>query len=226
MIDLSPIIISLKTGIVTIVIVFIIGIFAARWVFNMKNHTLKIMIDGLFTMPLVLPPTVLGFFLLYLFGINGLIGSFFYDVWGIRISFSWFATVIASVTVSFPLMYRSTKSAFELVDQDMINAARTLGMSEMSIFFKIMIPNALPGIISGSILAFARGLGEFGATSMLAGNIAGKTRTLPLAVYSEVAGGNMNIAGCYVFVIVVICFIGVIFMNYYALKEDKRKKEY
>lgn len=225
MIDLSPIWISLKTGIVTIIIVFILGILVARWVLNLKNHALKIFIDGLLTMPLVLPPTVLGFFLLYIFGVNGWIGSILLDAFHIRITFSWIATVIAAVTVAFPLMYRSTKSAFELVDQDMLNAARTLGMSETSIFIKIMIPNALPGIISGSILAFARGLGEFGATSMLAGNIAGKTRTLPLAVYSEVAGGNMSQAGIYVAVIVVICFIGVIFMNYYALKEEKRKKE-
>ncbi|MGN1182755.1 MAG: molybdate ABC transporter permease subunit [Faecalibacillus sp.] len=225
MIDLSPIWISLKTGIFTIMIVFILGIIAARWVLNLKNNTLKIMIDGLLTLPLVLPPTVLGFFLLYIFGVHGLVGSFLLEVFHIRITFSWIATVIAAVTVAFPLMYRSTKGAFELIDQDIIDAARTLGMSEMTIFIKIMIPSALPGIISGSILAFARGLGEFGATSMLAGNISGKTRTLPLAVYSEVAGGNMSQAGFYVMIIVVICFVAVVIMNYYSLKEEKKKKE-
>lgn len=225
MIDLSPIWISLKTGIVSILIVFLLGVLAAGWIFNMKNKTLKILIDGLFTLPLVMPPTVLGFFLLYLFGVNGWIGSFFLNVFHIRIAFSWLATVIAAITVSFPLLYRSVKSAFELVDPDMLAAARTLGMKESVIFVKILIPNAIPGMISGGILAFARGLGEFGATSMLAGNIAGKTRTLPLAVYSEVVGGNMEMANFYVLIIVVLCFIAVIFMNYYAVKNEQRKKE-
>lgn len=225
MYDLSPIWISIKTGILTIIIVFILGILAARWIFTMKNNTLKIILDGIFTMPLVLPPTVLGFFLLYVFGVNGLVGSFFMKLFHIRIAFSWIATVIAAITVAFPLMYRSAKSAFELVDKDMIHAARTLGMKESTIFIKVIIPNALPGIISGSILAFARGLGEYGATSMLAGNISGKTRTLPLAVYSEVAGGDMQTAGFYVFIIVAICFIAVVIMNYYALKEERRKNE-
>ena len=105
-----------------------------------------------------------------------------------------------------PLMYRSARGALEQIDEDLIFAARTLGMSEWSIFFRVMIPNALPGIISGGVLAFARGLGEFGATAMIAGNIPGRTRTLPLAVYSEVAAGNMDAAYQYVLVIVIICF--------------------
>src|SRR5699024_8012947 len=125
------------------------------------------------------------------------------------IAFSWGATVLAAVVISFPLMYRSARGALEQIDQDLIFAARTLGMREWSIFFKIMIPNALPGIISGGVLAFARGLGEFGATAMIAGNIPGKTRTLPLAVYSETAAGNMDEAYQYVMVIVAICFVMV-----------------
>ncbi len=126
--------------------------------------------------------------------------------------------------MSFPLMYRSARGALEQIDEDLIFAARTLGMSEWSIFFRVMIPNALPGIISGGVLAFARGLGEFGATAMIAGNIPGRTRTLPLAVYSEVAAGNMDAAYQYVLVIVIICFAIVAAMNIYLIMEKKKQE--
>jgi len=222
--DYSPIWVSLKTGIITILVTFVLGLLAAKWVINRKSEKTKIIIDGIFTMPLVLPPTVAGFFLLYIFGANGFIGKYVNEIFGFKIAFSWIATVIAAVVISFPLMYRSSRGAFEQVDQDMIDAARTLGMSEWTIFFKVMIPNAMSGIVSGSVLAFARGLGEFGATSMLAGNIAGKTRTLPLAVYSEVAGGNMDNAFVYVMIILVICFIAVVFMNAYLALVKRRQK--
>ena len=215
----------MKTAAVTILITFVLGLLAARGVFYRKKEASKILWDGIFTMPLVLPPTVAGFFLLYIFGSYGLVGRFFQDVFGIKIAFSWGATVLAAVVISFPLMYRSARGALEQIDQDLIFAARTLGMSEWSIFFKIMIPNALPGIISGGVLAFARGLGEFGATAMIAGNIPGKTRTLPLAVYSEVAAGQMDEACQYVMVIVAICFIMVIGMNVYLLWEKKKQNE-
>lgn len=223
--DSSPIIISMKTAAVTILITFVLGLLASRGVFYRKREASKILWDGIFTMPLVLPPTVAGFFLLYIFGSYGLVGRFFQDAFGIKIAFSWGATVLAAVVISFPLMYRSARGALEQIDQDLIFAARTLGMSEWSIFFKIMIPNALPGIISGGVLAFARGLGEFGATAMIAGNIPGKTRTLPLAVYSEVAAGQMDEACQYVMVIVAICFIMVIGMNVYLLWEKKKQNE-
>ena len=192
--DTSPIIISMKTAIVAIVFTFILGLFAARWILYRKSEAAKIFWDGIFTMPLVLPPTVAGFFLLVLFGSYGPVGKLFEDYLGIRIAFSWGATILAAVVMSFPLMYRSARGALEQIDDDLIFAARTLEMSEWSIFFRVMIPNALPGIISGGVLAFARGLGEFGATAMIAGNIPGRTRTLPLAVYSEVAAGNMDAA--------------------------------
>ena len=145
-------------------------------------------------------------------------GQFFIDYFSIKIAFSWGATVIAAVTMSFPLMYRSARGAFEQVDQNLVAAARTLGMSEWAIFRKVLLANAIPGVVSGGVLAFARGLGEFGATAMIAGNIAGKTRTLPMAVYSEVAAGNMDSAYGYVAVIVVIAFISVVIMNIAAYK--------
>ena len=175
------------------------------------------------TLPLVLPPTVAGFFLLYLFGVKRPIGIFFLQYFGVKIAFSWTATVLAAVVMSFPLMYRSARGAFEQVDPNLMAAARTLGMSEWSIFHKVLIANAMPGIVSGGVLAFARGLGEFGATAMIAGNIAGKTRTLPMAVYSEVAAGDMDAAYRYVAIIVVIAFLSVILMNRAALREKKRR---
>ena len=222
--DTSPIIISMKTAIVAIVFTFILGLFAARWILYRKSEAAKIFWDGIFTMPLVLPPTVAGFFLLVFFGSYGPVEKLFEDYLGIRIAFSWGATILAAVVMSFPLMYRSARGALEQIDDDLIFAARTLGMSEWCIFFKVMIPNALPGIISGGVLAFARGLGEFGATAMIAGNIPGRTRTLPLAVYSEVAAGNMDAAYQYVLVIVVICFAIVAAMNIYLIMEKKKQE--
>ena len=190
---------------------------------RLKNETSKIICDGILTLPLVLPPTVAGFFLLYLFGVKRPIGQFFIDFFGVKIAFSWGATVLAAVVMSFPLMYRSARGAFEQVDPDLTAAARTLGMSEWEIFWKVLFANATPGILSGGVLAFARGLGEFGATSMIAGNIAGKTRTLPMAVYSEVSAGNMGAADRYVAVIVVIAFISILLMNLGALRAGGRK---
>ncbi len=160
--------------------------------------------------------------MLYLFGVKRPIGQFFIEYFSVKIAFSWIATVLAAVTMSFPLMYRSARGAFEQVDQNLVAAARTLGMSEWAVFWKVLFANATPGILSGGVLAFARGLGEFGATAMIAGNIAGKTRTLPMAVYSEVAAGNMDAAYSYVAIIVVIAFISVVLMNWGALIRSRK----
>ncbi len=216
--DWSPVLISMKTASLSILITFFLGVLAAWAVVSMRSRKLKIICDGILTLPLVLPPTVAGFFLLYLFGVKRPLGQFFIDYFGVKIAFSWGATVIAAVTMSFPLMYRSARGAFEQVDPDLIAAARTLGLSEWDIFWKVIFANAIPGVLGGGVLAFARGLGEFGATSMIAGNIAGKTRTLPMAVYSEVAAGNMEAANQYVIVIVAIAFVSIVLMNWSALK--------
>ena len=223
MIDFSPIWISLKTAIVTILIVFLLGILAAWWVVRRKNEVSKIFIDGILSLPLVLPPTVTGFFLLYVFGNNRAAGQFFNQQFGVQIAFSWVATVLAAAVISFPLMYRSARGAFEQVDVELLQAGRTLGMSEWSIFRKVLLPNALPGIVSGGVLAFARGLGEFGATAMIAGNIVGKTRTLPLAVYSSVVSGKMGEAAYYVAIVVVICLVMVVGLNWYLYLCKKRQ---
>ena len=224
MMNWDPIIISMKTASLSILITFFIGLIVAWGIVKLKNDSIKIVLDGIFTLPIVLPPTVVGFFLLYVFGVRGPIGSFFIDFFAIKIAFSWPATVIAAVVMSFPLMYRSARGAFEQVDSNLVDAGRTLGMSEWKIFWKVLFANALPGIISGGILAYARGLGEFGATAMLAGNIAGQTRTLPMAVYSEVAAGNMGSAFDYVIVIVFIAFIAIFIMDYVTLRKEKQWK--
>lgn len=222
--DYSPIIISLRTASVSIFITFFIGLATAKLVNELKSEKLKVIIDGLFTLPLVLPPTVAGFFLLYIFGVKRPIGEFFLNFFAFKIAFSWWATVLAAVTISFPLMYRSARGAFEQVDINLIYAGRTLGMSEWKIFRKILMPNAMSGILSGAILSFARGLGEFGATAMIAGNIAGKTRTLPMAVYSAVSAGDMELAYRYVIILVLISFIIVVFMNYATVFKKRGRK--
>jgi molybdate transport system permease protein len=219
--DLSPILISLRTASAAIALTFLLGLFVARWIVRMKSEKAKMVLDGILTLPLVLPPTVVGFFLLIVFGVNRPVGRFLLDFLAVKIVFSWEATVIAAVVISFPLMYRSARGAFEQVDNNLILAARTLGMSEKRIFWKIMLPLALPGVAAGTILAFARGLGEFGATAMIAGNISGVTRTLPLAIYSEVAAGNMQAAAYYVIVVLAISFVVVVSTNYFTTRERK-----
>ena len=218
-IDLSPIIISLRTATLSIIVTFFLGVAAAQLVFRLKSKTMKTILDGLFTLPLVLPPTVAGFFLLYIFGMRRPIGKFFIEYFAVKVAFSWGATVLAAVVISFPLMYRAARGAFEQVNPDVLSAGRTIGMSEWKIFWKVQLPIAWPGVVSGAVLAFARGLGEFGATAMIAGNIKGKTRTLPLAVYSAVASGNMKEAGVCVAVLVCISFIVVICMNYFSMEK-------
>lgn len=219
--DISPIIISLKTATVSMVFTFLLGLFIARAIVKIKSEKIKMILDGILTLPLVLPPTVMGFFLLLIFGVNRPIGKLLLEFLGVKIVFSWLATVIASVVIAFPLMYRSARGAFEQVDQNLIMAARTLGMSERKIFWRIIMPLALPGVASGGILAFARGLGEFGATAMIAGNIANKTRTLPLAIYADVAAGDMASATNYVLIVTIISFAVVVLTNYFTLKERK-----
>ena len=224
-IDWSPLWFSLHTAAATIVIVFFIGVIIAWRVERLQSQSLKVFADAVITLPMVLPPTVAGFFLLYFFGNNRFLGQLIYQLTGIKIAFSWLATVLAAAVISLPLMYRSARGALSQVDKGMLEAARSLGMTEWRIFWRIHLPNALPGIIAGGLLAFARGLGEFGATAMIAGNIAGRTRTLPLAVYSAVAAGDWDAAGWYVAVIVGICLLVVIGLNVYLYKTKQQQGE-
>ncbi len=206
----SPLLISLKAAIIATIITFFLGIYGAY--FTMKLKKFKGLVDGVFTLPLVLPPTIVGFFLLVFLGRNSYIGSILsrYDI---SLVFSSSATIIASTVVSFPLMYRTARGAFEQLDKNILYAARTLGLKEHKILWKIIIPNSLSSLVAGTILAFARALGEFGATIMIAGNIPGKTQTMAVAVYSAVQAGNRKLAYNWVAVMVVISFVSILLIN-------------
>ena len=217
--DFSPLWISLKTAFLATIITSIIGIFISYKMANYKGRG-RGFIDGIFTLPLILPPTVIGFFLLLLCGKNGFVGKIFMS-FNKNIIFSWSATVIAATVVAFPMMYRTCRSAFEQIDKNMISAARTLGLSETKIFFKIAIPLAWPGIIGGLVLSFARALGEFGATLMIAGNIPGRTQTMPVAIFFAIEGGDMNKAMLWVLIIVAISFIMIFLLNYWCDTQQK-----
>lgn len=211
--DWSPLLLSLKISLIAISIVFILGLLAARLCMNVKGH-LKWILDVLFTLPLVLPPTVVGFILLIAFGKNSWIGRVLGQV-DISFIFTSKGAVLAAVVVAFPLMYRAAKGAFEQVEEEIIWAARALGLPEWKIFIKILIPEAWPGIMSGIILAFARALGEFGATLMIAGNIPKVTQTIPLAIYFATSNGKMAVATLWTAVITLISCIMLWAMNCY-----------
>lgn len=220
----SPLFISLKTGIVATIFAFFIGILVARFVMRL-NNTMKWIVDGILTLPLVLPPTVAGFVLLLLFSMKRPIGKYLWVEVGVKVVLSWPGCVLAAVVIAFPLMYRNARAAFEQVDVTMIAAGRTLGMSETKIFWKVIMPIAMPGIASGTVLTFARAIGEYGATSMLAGNILGKTQTIALAIASEVSAGNYDVAGFWVTVIVILSFVIVLAINMISgrgMKQIKR----
>ena len=218
--DWSPLFISLKTGVVATVISFFLGIFAARRVVAAGNKV-KAIADGILTLPMVLPPTVAGFFLLLLFSLKRPLGSFLLDQWGIKVVQTWLGCILAATVIAFPLMYRNARAAFEQLDQNLIYAGRTLGMSEMSIFWKIVVPNAGPGIVSGTILTFARALGEYGATSMLAGNIPYKTATISQRIAMVIQDGDYATAGVWVVIILLIAFGIIVAMNLVAGKNMK-----
>jgi molybdate transport system permease protein len=209
--DYSPLWISLATTCVATVATFFLGILAARLMYGVRG-SLRAWIDGLLTLPLVLPPTVVGFFLLLLLGRRSLIGHALERI-GIVIVFSWPATVIAATVVAFPLMYRTTLGAFEQVNPNLLDAARTLGASERIVFRRILLPLAAPGVLAGTVLSFARALGEFGATLMLAGNIPGRTQTMPIAIFSAAEGGDLSAAFLWVGLIVSLSLAMIRLLN-------------
>ena len=204
--DISPLWISLKTSLIATTITFFLGIIAAYWMLGYRGKWRSI-IEGIFILPLILPPTVVGFLLLVLFGKYGILGQFL-AAFNLNIVFTWYAAVITATVVAFPLMYKTTLGAFEQIDANLIRVARTLGASEWTIFWRVSFPLAIPGIISGATLAFARALGEFGATLMLAGNIPGQTQTIPMAIYFSVEGGSMQEAWGWALVIITISLSG------------------
>ena len=210
--DWSPLVISIKTGIVATILSFFFGIFAARAVMKLRPGA-RAVIDGFLTLPMILPPTVAGFFLLLIFSLRRPFGAALYENFSIKAVQTWLGCILAATIIAFPLMYRNARAAFEQVDVNLIYAGQTLGMSDRRIFWKVIVPAAAPGIASGTVLAFARAIGEYGATSMLAGNILGKTRTVSVAIAAETSAGNYDIAGFWVVVIVVISFVIVALIN-------------
>ena len=220
--ELTPLWISLRTSLLASLATFLLGILLAR-VFLYAKGWIKWLTDVLFTLPMVLPPTVVGFFLLVAVGKNSPLGRFLKQ-FDLSLIFTWQATVLAAVVVSFPLMYRAAQGAFEQVDENLIWAARTLGMKEWKIFLRILIPQAWPGIAAGAVLSFARALGEFGATLMIAGNIPGRTQTIPIAIYFATAAGDMRTAWIWVAIITTVSCIVLGAMNFFNSRQAERKR--
>lgn len=223
--DWSPLFISLKTGIVATFISFFLGIYAARKVVKTTPGK-KAVIDGILTLPMVLPPTVAGFFLLLIFSKRRPFGIFLYETFDIKVVQSWLGCIIAATVIAFPLMYRNARAAFEQLDVNLIYAGRTLGMSDIRIFWKVVIPSAGPGIASGTILIFARALGEYGATSMLAGNIPGKTGTISQKIAMVIQDGDYATAGVWVAIVMLIAFLVIFSMNFISCTKMKNIKRW
>ncbi len=220
--DWSPLWISLATSLAATAVTLVAGLAAAAWRQN-RVGVGAALIDGIFILPLVLPPTVVGFLLLLLFGRNGPLGKLLLQ-FGATVVFSWPATVIAAIVVAFPLMYITARAALEQVDPHLLQAARTLGASEARIFREVALPLAWPGVLAGTILSFARALGEFGATLMLAGDIPGKTETIPIAIYFAVEANEIQraMAWCAVDVGISIVLLGGL---YYWTHAQRLRRE-
>ncbi len=211
--DISPLLISLETASVATLITFFLGIGAAALVTGAKRG--KSLFDVLFSLPLVLPPTVVGFLLLILFGRNTPIGSFLTDI-GITVIFTRTGAVIAAFVVAFPIVYRTARGAFQQIDMELVDVARTIGIGKKDMLFKVMLPLSWPSLVSGAVLAFARSLGEFGATIMVAGNIPGRTRTMSIAVYNAMQSGNREAAYTWVVIMLLISFVVLLLINLMA----------
>lgn len=207
-----PILISLKVASVATVITAIVGM-ALGLLFVRKKFPGKDILEVIITLPMVMPPSITGYILLLIIGRKGFVGKILQDVFGINLIFTWQAACIAAAVVSLPLMYQSCKSAFMAVDKTYENAARTLGANEWRVFSKITMPLAWPGIASGLVLSFARALGEFGATLMVAGNIPGKTENIPIATYFAVESNNLVKANFLMIVVVFFSFVTIFSLN-------------
>lgn len=213
----SPVILSVKIACISSVLVLVLGILAAKWMRNDKGK--KIFLEILFLLPLVLPPSVVGFLLIIIFGHNSPVGKVFTWIFNQPIMFTMGAAVIASTVVAFPLMYQSAKAGFQSIDKDIEDAGRVDGGNEGKVFFYITLPLSLRFIMTGFILSFARAMGEFGATLMFAGNIPGKTQTIPTAVYIAFESGHTRTAWLWVAMMIAISFIMLLIIQVLKDKE-------
>ena len=215
----EPILLSLRIASIATVFSFFFGVLLA-YILNKKKVPGKNFWETMITLPMILPPSVTGYFLLMLLGKRGIVGNILIDLFGFKIIFTWYAAVIAACVVSLPLMYQNVKAAFLNVDPAYERAARTLGSSEFRIFCTITFPLAWPGIISGIVLSFCRAVGEFGATLMVAGNIPGKTQTVPTAIYYAVENGNTGEANTLVLIMTVFSFVLILSLNKWLEKRN------
>lgn len=215
-----PIILSLKVAFAAVIIVTCSSIPIAALMAK-REFMGKDVVESIITLPLVLPPSVIGFMLLYVFGKNGPLGKLFEQWFHTRIVFTLAGAVIAAAVVAFPLMYQAVKVAIEGVDQNLEKAARTLGARELRVFFTITLPLALHGIVAGLVLAFARSLGEFGATLMIAGNIPGKTQTMPIAIYFANEAGDTGQASILVIIMTVFSFLVIYGLNRWGKRSQR-----
>lgn len=220
MIEWQPIVLSIKVASLSLCVVFVLGV-AAAYIMRTFEFSGKAALEALFTLPLVLPPVVTGFLLLLLIGKQGPVGRLLSEQWQIQIIFTPYAAILAGTVVAFPLMYQSTKAAFQNIDSRLEDAARTLGASEWRVFFTVTMPLAWHGLVSGLVLSFSRALGEFGATIMVAGNIPGKTQTIPLAIYFAAESNDLTQAGLYVFVISLLTFSLIFWLNLWTKSRNK-----
>jgi molybdate transport system permease protein len=214
----EPILLSLQVALIAVAIVAVLATLLARLMAR-QDFTGKALVESLIILPMVLPPTVIGYGLLILLGKRGLLGRFLFENFDLQIVFTWWAAIFAAAVVSFPLMYQSAKAAFASVDLSLEQAARTLGSSEIRVFLRITLPLAYPGLLAGLVLAFARALGEFGATLMVAGNIPGKTQTIPLAIYFAVETGDNILARNLVLVITGLSITALFWLNLWSRKK-------
>jgi len=201
---LPPLLLTLKVASLATVAALVAGA-ACAYLLARFRFPGRDWLDAILTLPLVFPPTVLGYYLIVLVGRRGLLGQWLYETFGINLMFTWQGAVVASTVVAFPLVFKSSRAALESVSRNLENAARTLGAGELEIFLRVSLPLAMRGIVAGTMLAFARAMGEFGATLMIAGNMPGKTQTLSLAVYSATQAGNNSLASALVLTISVVC---------------------
>lgn len=204
--DLSALKLTLKVAFFATLFAFIFGV-AFAWVFARKSFWGKNILDAMLTLPMVLPPTVLGYYLLVLFGRRGALGPWLENTFGLQLVFTWKGAVVAAAVVAFPLVFKSARAAFEDVEKNLEYAARTLGSIELTVFFRVTLPLAVRGITAGTLLAFARAMGEFGATLMIAGNLPGRTQTLSMAVYDAVQAGNSERANALIILISIVCVL-------------------
>jgi molybdate transport system permease protein len=223
-INLFPLYLSLKVATIATVLSIIIGI-PMGWLLAKKRFPGRRILDSLITLPVVLPPTVLGYYLLITIGRQSPIGQAMEQFFNIILVFTWQAAVIAALLVSIPFLIKSAKAAFQAVDSDIENAARTLGRGELSIFFRVTVPLAWPGILGGIVLTYARALGDFGATLIVAGNIPGRTQTMPIAIYDALVAGDIQTVNFLVLIMTAVVLVILLILNRLEKLVDRGKRD-